>query len=106
MSDHDHHSAHGPSGRVLPETRVLAACIIPFLVAAFVILYGLPGRTGWSIPPGDRAAFRAALRERREEPAADRADRAAAARIFARETFDPSRQIAAYLELFARLKSV
>lgn len=49
-----------PSGlagddRILPETRWLAAVIIPFLVVAFVILYFLPHDTdklfAWTIKP-------------------------------------------------------
>lgn len=41
--------------RVLPETRLLAAVIVPFLVAAWVILYLQPDRTGdlfaWPVSP-------------------------------------------------------
>jgi peptidoglycan/LPS O-acetylase OafA/YrhL len=41
--------------RVLPETRLLAAVIAPFLVAAWVILYLQPDRTGdlfaWPVSP-------------------------------------------------------
>jgi hypothetical protein len=41
--------------RILPVTRVVAALIIPFLVAAFVILYVLPDATdqlfAWTIMP-------------------------------------------------------
>jgi len=40
---------------VLPATRVLSAVIIPFLVVAFVVLYGFPDETGrffaWTISP-------------------------------------------------------
>jgi hypothetical protein len=40
---------------VLPATRALAAFIVPFLVVAFVVLYGFPGDTGrlfaWTIAP-------------------------------------------------------
>ncbi len=32
--------------RVLLPTRILAAAIVPFLVVAFVVLYGWPGETG------------------------------------------------------------
>ncbi|MBI4624498.1 MAG: glycosyltransferase [Verrucomicrobia bacterium] len=63
----------------------------------------IPGRTGWAIPRGDHAAFRAALTARIAEPPGIRAACAAAARTYARETFDPARQVAAYLDLFARL---
>jgi glycosyltransferase involved in cell wall biosynthesis len=62
-----------------------------------------PGRTGWVIPAGDRAAFRAALAPLLAEPRAARAVRGEAARQFARSRFDPDRQVRAYLELFARL---
>jgi glycosyltransferase involved in cell wall biosynthesis len=63
----------------------------------------LPGRTGWVVPHGDRAAFRAALERLAAEPAASRRERAGEARAFASSTFDPSRQVAAHLELFKRL---
>jgi len=40
---------------VLPATRALSAFIVPFLVVAFVVLYGFPGRTdrlfAWKITP-------------------------------------------------------
>ncbi|HVS54262.1 MAG TPA: glycosyltransferase [Opitutaceae bacterium] len=63
----------------------------------------LPGRTGWDIMRGDRDTFRATLTRRISEPASAHAERAADARRFARETFDPARQVAAYLELFKTL---
>ncbi len=62
-----------------------------------------PGRTGWVIPRDDRAQFRATLTRRMSEPAVAHAERAADAKRFARESFDPTRQVAAYLELFHRL---
>lgn len=41
--------------RVLPATRIVAVAIIPFLVAAVVLLYGFPRRSGelfaWQIDP-------------------------------------------------------
>jgi hypothetical protein len=41
--------------RVLLTTRILSVCIIPFLLAAFLILYFLPGRSkelfAWGIQP-------------------------------------------------------
>lgn len=64
----------------------------------------IPGRTGWPIARDDRAAFRAALTRRMTEPPHSRLAAAASARAFARETFDPSRQVAAYLGLFNRLQ--
>ena len=60
----------------------------------------IPGRTGWAIPRDDRAAFRAALLRLASAPPAERHDRAAQARTYARTTFDPARQVAAYLDLF------
>jgi hypothetical protein len=54
------HTFFSPSGlahddRILPETRWLAAVIIPFLVAAFIILYFWPYDTdklfAWTIKP-------------------------------------------------------
>lgn len=65
----------------------------------------LPGETGWIVPADDRAAFRAALARLAAEPLEVRLARAAAARTFARTTFDPKRQSDAYLDLFARLAS-
>jgi len=63
----------------------------------------VPGETGWAIPAGDRAHFRANLADRLAEASPDRARRAAQARAFARTQFDPARQVQAYLDLFARL---
>lgn len=63
----------------------------------------LPHRTGWVIPRHDRAAFRSAIEHLSAQPAAARTDLSAAASTFARATFDPARQVAAYLDLFARL---
>lgn len=64
----------------------------------------LPNDTGWAIPRGDHAGFRAALARLFAASPADRSRRAAAARTAARVTFDPARQVAAYLELFQRLR--
>lgn len=48
-------SAARGGGRVLPETRVVAGLIIPFLVAAFIILFLRPHETGrlfaWPMGP-------------------------------------------------------
>jgi len=63
----------------------------------------VPGRTGWAIARGDRAAFRAALGLLIAEPADRRAGRAAEARAFAQASFDPVRQADAHLRLFQRL---
>ena len=63
----------------------------------------LPGDTGWEIASGDRAAFRAALVRLMAESAGDKVRRAERARAFARERFDPARQVRAYLQLFAAL---
>ncbi len=65
----------------------------------------LPDRTGWMIPRGQPDAFRAALLRLHHAPAADRDALALAAKSFARRTFDPVQQVAAYLELFARLRT-
>lgn len=64
----------------------------------------VPEHTGWAIPRHDHLAFRAALARLMAEPAPARAARAAEARAAARLTFDPARQVAAYLELFGRLR--
>ncbi|MGH7995747.1 MAG: glycosyltransferase [Opitutaceae bacterium] len=63
----------------------------------------LPDQTGWTIGRDDCNAFRAAVVRLLGEPAAARRDRAAQARAFARDRFDPNRQIEAYLQLFGRL---
>ena len=63
----------------------------------------VPGETGWMIPRGDHAAFRERLRDCLSAVPEVRAGRARAARAFARENFAPTRQAAAYLDLFARL---
>ena len=63
----------------------------------------LPGETGWEIPRGDHDAFRSAISRLIAEPSAERARRSAAAREFARGRFEPTRQVDAYLKLFARL---
>lgn len=63
----------------------------------------VPERTGWVIARDDRDAFRARLLALQSEPTALRAARSAEAQHFARSTFDSERQVAAYLELFARL---
>lgn len=57
------------------------------------------GDTGLAIPFGNRAAFRAAIRRFADRDPA----RAQRARDFARRSFDPARQVQAYLDLFARL---
>ncbi|MEY4088126.1 MAG: hypothetical protein RJB55_397, partial [Verrucomicrobiota bacterium] len=63
----------------------------------------LPGETGWEIPQGYRVAFRETLTRLMTEPAAERTRRVDRARAFARERFDPARQVRAYLDLFAAL---
>ena len=65
----------------------------------------VPDRTGIVIPRGDHEGFRAALLRLIGEPAAARAARSDEAREYARATFDPARQVAAYLELFGRLRA-
>jgi glycosyltransferase involved in cell wall biosynthesis len=62
----------------------------------------LPGETGWAVPPGDTAAFLAALTPLLAAPA-HRAALAPKARAFARENFSPARQTQHYLDLFGRL---
>ncbi|MGD1030544.1 MAG: glycosyltransferase [Opitutaceae bacterium] len=63
----------------------------------------VPDRTGWVTGRGDRAAFRLALGRLAAEPPEVRAARSLEAAAFARATFDPTRQVAAYLDLFQRL---
>jgi glycosyltransferase involved in cell wall biosynthesis len=63
----------------------------------------VPDRTGWEIAPNDREAFRAAVVRLIAEPTDVRAARRHQAQAFARTTFDPARQVQAYLDLFAKL---
>jgi hypothetical protein len=60
-SDQILHSKPGLDNRVLPQTRWVAALVIPFLVLAFVILFFVPNQTGqrfaWEIKPPMTAAF-------------------------------------------------
>ena len=65
----------------------------------------IPQQTGWAIHRDDDAGFRAAIIRLVNESDAGRAARSAQARAFARSTFDPQRQVAAYLGLFQRLSS-
>lgn len=65
----------------------------------------VPHRTGWAVPIGDRTGFLAALQPLFQPLPEVRAFRSAEARAFARTTFDPARQVAAYLDLFAQLTS-
>ena len=50
--------------KILPETRWVAALVIPFLVVAFVILFFFPGQTeslfAWKIQPSMSAMMLAA----------------------------------------------
>lgn len=64
----------------------------------------IPGRTGWVLDRTDDTGFRARLLTLMTEPAAQREARGAEARRFARERFDPARQVDAYLELFRSLR--
>jgi glycosyltransferase involved in cell wall biosynthesis len=64
----------------------------------------VPDRTGLVVPAGDRSGFRAALVRLIGESPEARSARGAEARAFARAAFDPARQVAAYLDLFERLR--
>ncbi len=64
----------------------------------------IPDRTGWAIRRNDRAAFIAALLQLAAETPDARQRRSDEARVFARAAFDPARQVAAYLDLFQRLR--
>ncbi|MFI5357661.1 MAG: glycosyltransferase [Opitutales bacterium] len=59
----------------------------------------VPGDTGVALPFGNQAAFRAAIQRFADRDPARRER----ARAFARRTFDPARQVQAYLELFRQL---
>ncbi len=64
---------------------------------------GIPGRTGWPIARNHRDEFGAAIVRLTARSATARAALQGEARAYARTTFDPERQVAAYLELFRRL---
>jgi hypothetical protein len=55
------------------------------------------------VEQGDTGAFRAALTLLAADTPAARAERAAEARAFAKSSFDPKRQVAAYIGLFESL---
>jgi glycosyltransferase involved in cell wall biosynthesis len=63
----------------------------------------IQGRTGWMVEHGDTEGFRAALALLAADTPTVRAARAADARAFARSSFDPGRQVAAYTGLFESL---
>ncbi|MSU65265.1 MAG: glycosyltransferase [Opitutus sp.] len=65
---------------------------------------GVPGRTGWPIARNHRDEFCQSVVRLAAQSPADRAALAAEARAYARTTFDPTRQVTAYLDLFARLR--
>jgi len=62
-----------------------------------------PGRTGFIVRQGDRQAFIQALLSLASETTEARKARAHLARSFARNTFNESRQVQSYLDLFDRL---
>ena len=61
------------------------------------------GRTGWMLRQGDYPGFRAALAHLATDTPGERAARAGEARAFTRSSFDPHRQVGAYIELFELL---
>ncbi len=61
------------------------------------------GETGWMVEQGDASGFKKALAGLMGEPSEETARRADQARHFARTSFDPARQVAAYLSLFEAL---
>ena len=61
------------------------------------------GRTGWMLEQGDADGFRAALARLMSDTPAEREARASQARAYARTSFDPKRQVTAYLDLFESL---
>ena len=63
------------------------------------------GRTGWMVEQGDHGGFRSALGRLAADTPAERAARADEARTFARTSFDPRTQVAAYIGLFESLKA-
>ena len=63
----------------------------------------IPGETGWVVAPNDPQGFRSAVEKVAAMPPGTRAALADRARAFARESFDPQSQVAAYLKLFQSL---
>ena len=63
----------------------------------------VPGDTGFVLPRGDHAGFRAAVERLARTARPDRQARAERARTHAATTFDPQRHVREYLALFARL---
>jgi glycosyltransferase involved in cell wall biosynthesis len=63
----------------------------------------VPGDTGFVIPRDDPVAFRARLAALAREDSTSRQARSIRAQAYARATFDRSRQVVAYLELFQKL---
>ena len=63
----------------------------------------VPERTGWTIVRHDRTGFHTVLERLAADSPSTRASRSTAARAFARTTFDPAHQVAAYLTLFQAL---
>jgi glycosyltransferase involved in cell wall biosynthesis len=63
------------------------------------------GSTGWMVEHGDNSGFRSALALLAADTPAVRSARSEAARAFARRSFDPGRQVTAYLSLFDSLLS-
>ncbi len=63
----------------------------------------VPNHTGWVIPRHNRVAFRSTIEHLAALAPDARAAISSAARHFARTTFDPARQVVAYLDLFTRL---
>jgi len=61
QSSHSPTLSHEPDDRILPLTRIIAAVVMPFLVAAFVILYFFPDESGrwfaWEIKPAMTAVW-------------------------------------------------
>jgi glycosyltransferase involved in cell wall biosynthesis len=60
----------------------------------------IEGRTGWMLPQKDFAGFRAVLALLAGDSPEERQARADEARAFTRASFDPARQVAAYIQLF------
>ena len=66
----------------------------------------IEGRTGWMLQQGDNAGFRAALARLAADTPEERKARADEARSFTRSSFDPERQVTAYIDLFKLLSQV
>lgn len=98
-----HASASESLSNFLIEAQAHGLPAVAFAAQGFGESF-LPGRTGWVIERGDAAAFRMRVQQLARLSPPERGALAEDARQYARHTFDPDRQVDAYLQLFDRLR--